>query len=143
MLWGQKIIVYTDHKNLTRDALGLTSKRVYRWRLVLTEFQPEIIYIKGIDNTVADAISRLEYDPSVNVKNIHWSERWSVFVHLLVQSDPKDPPQYHGGDSQGTIKDSFVHNIELGIEDLSGLYVTTGDEEREIFPPTIMSIADE
>ena len=99
MLWGQKIIVYTDHKNLTRDALGLTSNRVFRWRIVLTEFQPEIIYIKGIDNTVADAISRLEYDPSVNVKNIHWSERWSVFVHLLVQSDPKDPHQHHGDDS--------------------------------------------
>jgi len=24
MLWGQIIKVYTDHKNLTRDALGLT-----------------------------------------------------------------------------------------------------------------------
>ena len=24
MLWGQSIEVYTDHKNLTRDALGLT-----------------------------------------------------------------------------------------------------------------------
>jgi hypothetical protein len=30
MLWGQEIKVYTDHKNLTRDALGLTSDRVYR-----------------------------------------------------------------------------------------------------------------
>jgi hypothetical protein len=28
MLWGQRIIVYTDHKNLTRDGLGLTSDRV-------------------------------------------------------------------------------------------------------------------
>ncbi len=31
MLSGQTIKVYTDHKNLTQDALGLTSDRVYRW----------------------------------------------------------------------------------------------------------------
>ena len=29
MLWGQTITVYTDHKNLMQDALGLTSDRVY------------------------------------------------------------------------------------------------------------------
>jgi hypothetical protein len=29
MLWGQQIKVFTDHKNLMRDALGLTSDRVY------------------------------------------------------------------------------------------------------------------
>ena len=28
MLWGQTLIVYTDHKNLTEDALGFTSDRV-------------------------------------------------------------------------------------------------------------------
>ena len=66
MLWGMKIKIYTDHMNLMRDALGLTSNRVYRWRLILEEFAPEIVYIKGIHNTVADAISRLDYDPSVN-----------------------------------------------------------------------------
>ncbi len=33
MLWGQDIKVYTDPKNLTRDALGLPSDRVYRWQL--------------------------------------------------------------------------------------------------------------
>jgi hypothetical protein len=53
----------SDHKNLIRDALGLTSDWVYRWRLLLEEYGPEIVYIKGIHNTVADAISRLEYDP--------------------------------------------------------------------------------
>jgi hypothetical protein len=30
MLWRQSIKVFTDHKNLTRDALGLTSKRIYQ-----------------------------------------------------------------------------------------------------------------
>jgi hypothetical protein len=57
MLWGQTIKVYTDHKNLTQDALGLTSDRVYQWRLLLDKFAPEIVYMKGIHNTVADAIS--------------------------------------------------------------------------------------
>jgi hypothetical protein len=40
MLWGQDIEIYTDHKNLTRDALGLTSDRVYRWLLLLKEYAP-------------------------------------------------------------------------------------------------------
>ena len=57
MLWGQRINVYTDHKNLTRDGLGLTSDRVARWRILLEEYAPEIIYIKGIHKTVTDAIS--------------------------------------------------------------------------------------
>ncbi len=69
MLWGQRINVYTDHKNLTRDGLGLTSDRVTRWRILLEEYAPEIIYIKGIHNTVADAISRLDYDPKLNTTN--------------------------------------------------------------------------
>ncbi len=40
--WGQDIKVYTDHKNLTRDALGLTSDRVYRWQLLFEEYAPKI-----------------------------------------------------------------------------------------------------
>jgi hypothetical protein len=66
MIWGQSIKVYTDHANLIRDALGMTSDPVYQWRLLLEEYGPKIVYIKGIHNTVADAISQLEYDPSVN-----------------------------------------------------------------------------
>jgi hypothetical protein len=64
--WGQQIKVFTDHSNLMRDALGLTLDQVYQWRLLLEEYKPKIIYIKGIHNTVADAVSWLEYDPSVN-----------------------------------------------------------------------------
>ncbi len=48
VLWGQDVKVYTDHKNLTRDLLGLTSDRVYCWWLLLEEYAPGVIYIKGI-----------------------------------------------------------------------------------------------
>ena len=57
MLWGQTITVYTDHKNLMQDALGLISDQVYHWRLLLEEYGLTIEYIKVIHNTVADAIS--------------------------------------------------------------------------------------
>ncbi len=69
LLWGQDIKVYTDHKNLTRDALVLTSDRVYCWRLLLEEHAPEIICIEGIHNTVVDTILQLEYDPKLKKPN--------------------------------------------------------------------------
>jgi hypothetical protein len=66
MLWGQNIKVFNDHANLMRDALGLTLNQVYQWRLLLEEYGPKIVYIKGIHNTMADAVLWLEYDPSVD-----------------------------------------------------------------------------
>ncbi len=81
MLWGQDIKVYNYHKNQTRDALGLTSDRVYHWRLLLEEYAPEIIYIKGIHNTVVDAISRLEYDPKLNKTN--------EYTHAMLGVEPE------------------------------------------------------
>jgi hypothetical protein len=58
--------VITDHANLMRDALGLTSDRVHQWRLLPEEYVPKIVYIKGIHNTMADTVSQLEYAPSIN-----------------------------------------------------------------------------
>ena len=69
MFWGQSLNLYTDHKNLTRDGLGLTSNRVTCWRILLEEYSPKIIYIKGIHNTAADALSQLDNDSKVNSTN--------------------------------------------------------------------------
>jgi len=55
MLWEQRINVYTDHKNLTRDGLGLTSDRVNR-KDSLRSICPRDHLYKGIHNTVTEAI---------------------------------------------------------------------------------------
>ncbi len=106
MPWSQNIKVFTDHAKLMRDALGLTSDRVYKWMLLLEEYGPKIIYIKGIHNTIADAVLRLEYDPSVNrtaesfhttkVKNkqSHQRQNWitvsKIWCKLVIDSDNLD-----------------------------------------------------
>jgi hypothetical protein len=101
-------MVYTDHKNLTRDALGLTSDRVYQWRLLLEEYAPQIIYMKGIQNIVADAISRLDYDPQLNKTNKYThatlgvepeklsAQQWKLFTrHWCSYNESSSPAQAH------------------------------------------------
>jgi predicted aspartyl protease len=68
ILLGHKITVYTDHKNLTYT--NFNTERVMRWRLVLEEFGPELLYIKGEHNIVADSLSRLEIDDKREIFNI-------------------------------------------------------------------------
>ena len=74
----------------------MTSDRVYRWRLLIEEYGPEIMYIKGVDNTVADAISRLDYDPTMNrhaddedSNEYSSDEKWNNFITLFNHYDVK------------------------------------------------------
>jgi hypothetical protein len=57
MLLGQVIIIYTDPNNLTFDKFA--SDRVARWRLYVKEYGPELRYVPGENNIVANALSRL------------------------------------------------------------------------------------
>ncbi len=73
----------------------------------MEEYAPKIIYIKGIHNTITDAISRLDYDPKVNSTNEYnhamqgistkemASQRWLMFSKLWscyneAQEDPDE-----------------------------------------------------
>jgi len=58
MLLGQQIKVFNDHKNLVYKHFN--TERVMHWRLLLEEFGPKLTYVKGANNIVADALSRLE-----------------------------------------------------------------------------------
>ena len=65
ILWGQRIRVFTDHKNLT--CKNFNTDRVLRWRLLLEEYGPELYDHPGENNIVADALSRLDLLPDDNV----------------------------------------------------------------------------
>jgi hypothetical protein len=137
MLWGQKIKAFTDHANLMRDALGLTLDHVYRWRLLLEEYEPEIVYIKDMHNTVADAVSWLEYDPSVNRtaesfrmtkvrNNSHQRQCWMTASKLWCKLDI---------DSDNL--DSYTNK-----HDDWNLVFAHHKKEDEIYPLTLTEIAD-
>ena len=68
ILLGQQIKVYTDHKNLTY--VNFNVERVMRWHLIIEEYLPELIYLKGENNIVADALSRLELISPKNQQQI-------------------------------------------------------------------------
>ena len=60
ILWGATINVYTDHINLTTQTI--TSNRIMTWRMLCEEFSPVFHYIKGSNNLIADALSRLPFE---------------------------------------------------------------------------------
>ena len=62
ILLGSRIVVHTDHKNLTHEMTKFTTQRVLRWRLLLEEFSPKFVHLKGEDNLIADALSRVPMD---------------------------------------------------------------------------------
>jgi hypothetical protein len=57
ILLGHLITIYTDHKNLTFS--NFTTDCVTCWRLIVEEYGPNIVYLPGKRNIIADALSRL------------------------------------------------------------------------------------
>ena len=75
----------------------------------MEEYGPKIVYIKGEDNIVADGISRLEYDPEVNVKNLSSIKSCYALVNLFTHYCEKTGTNYRGG--EGSPKQTYQHNI--------------------------------
>jgi RNase H-like domain found in reverse transcriptase len=69
-LFGAKIDIYTDHKNLT-FIVDNTSSRVLRWRLLIEDFQPTIHHVADPDNVEANGLSCL---PNLNVLPLEGQE---------------------------------------------------------------------
>ena len=121
MLWGQHIKVNTNRKNLMQDALGLTSDRVYHWRLLLEEYGCTIVHIKGIHNTVADAISQLDYGPVTSDRST-----WMTFAQCW---------WYHNSAQE-------LEASPANTKESMNLVLANQNEEDYIYPLTTREIAE-
>ena len=90
ILLGQQLTIYTDHENLTYKHFN--TDRVMRWRLFLEEYSPNIIWLKGQSNIVADALSRLEL-VGPPMEESHFTQELQSHYYCLHQED-KDTLTY-------------------------------------------------
>ena len=58
LLRGRHFQLFTDHQNLLYLNLQ-SSQKVIRWRLFVQDYDFELAHIAGVDNIVADQLSRL------------------------------------------------------------------------------------
>jgi hypothetical protein len=153
MLWGQCLKALTDHKKLVRDALGLTCDRVYHWLLILEEYGPKIVYIKGVDNIVTDAISCLEYNEESKIKNLRSTLACYLLVKLFIHYCEITDTKYCGGET--SLKQTYSHNVdcdsllqltannEAQNEMYNNVFATISKNEDDIYPPIVADIASE
>ena len=66
ILLGQEIHVHTDQKNITYKTFNFD--RVMQWRLYIEEYSPDLQYIKGEKNVVADTLSRLDMEENTSLQ---------------------------------------------------------------------------
>lgn len=66
LLQGHHLIIHTDHANI-QALQKATSKKLWRWRLILQDFHYEINHVAGKSNVVADALSRCLEQEFINI----------------------------------------------------------------------------
>ena len=93
MLLGQRVIVSTDHKNLTYTNTKHASDRILRQRLLLEEYGVDLVWIKGARNEAADTLSRNEfiYSPTMEVDT---TESETMLLHEIHANDMQVPIDY-------------------------------------------------
>lgn len=94
-LYGRKFVVYTDHRPLVYlFSLTDPSSRLTKFRLALEEYNFDVIYKKGSENVIADALSRIS---STDLKSLN---EQNAFITTRAQT--KATTKNETTDTEGT-----------------------------------------
>ena len=89
-LVGSKVTVYTDHAALRHIyAKKDTKPRLLRWILLLQEFDMEIVDKKGIENGVANHLSRMRIEDEVPIDDSMLEEQLIAIQQLNKRTQTK------------------------------------------------------
>ncbi|KAG5725083.1 hypothetical protein E4T56_gene10298 [Termitomyces sp. T112] len=102
-LLGVKFKVYTDHRTLEYfQSQKQMSQRQSRWAMFLADFDFEIVYIQGEDNSAADALSRMLTMLAAGALHI---ETEGTLLKEIIAGYGKDPfaQQVQEGITKGSI----------------------------------------
>ncbi len=74
--------------------MPLDSNHVYWWRLLLNEYGPKIVHIKSIHNTVANAISWIDFGP-VQEDKASWMMFMKYWYHYTTYAPAEESTHTH------------------------------------------------
>ena len=101
----------SDHKNLQYWASPSASPKIGRWKIFLSEYDYSLDYIRGEDNKVADALSRVD--------TVTMGENTDLVFPQVVQLNPgvvnvliSQPSARKARDHDAEIE--YVHNKTVG-----------------------------
>lgn len=144
-LIGVPVLVYTDHKTLENfDTQKDLSCRQVRWMEFMSQYDCKIIYIKGDENMVADALSHMDFYPDVHA-TIPYPPQLEIVALLLPEDDdPLSCAQVLADPATNTVHDHVIAStlsITADMELLSCIQGNYGEDpwckcllDAEFFP---------
>ena len=116
LLRHQKFTLHTDHKNLQKlfnTAINFKSGKLFRWAVRLQDYHFECKYIKGIDNVVADYLSResvlVQQSPEYkNVKHFYDTNTTTNTTHNKTRTK-------HSNAGGVDILKLYLHHLQMSV----------------------------
>lgn len=116
-IWGKTFVVHTDHEALTYlFSQNKVGSRLLRWKLMLSEYDFEILYRKGKNNVVSDCLSRIP-PASIRCFSLVKNQALKSIMSIITRSRSKENALRRDRDHENEIADrpKFQINKEPSV----------------------------
>lgn len=134
-LYGREFLIVTDHKPLTYllSTKNINS-RLHRWKLTLMEYNFKIVHKNGVQNVVADALSRIRIENEKNYSNLLLAESIDEILekaNIYAQTRAMSRKTTDGTKTNNA--ESIPKQILPFIEERSNFIINTGEYDHIFF----------